>query len=90
MRGKKKLTFREESKSQIKKSKSSLDELKLSLSVKSITSIKDIFTKESRKKWTLTKKGLVSKKNILYSDRNSSKDSSQLITSSSQKESFSK
>ena len=64
--------------------------MKVSLSEKSITSKKDILTKESKKKWAFTKKGLVSRKNKLYSDRKSSKDSSQLITSSSQKESFSK
>jgi len=47
---KKKLTFNDERISQTIKSKSSLEELKESLSEKSITSINDILTKESRKK----------------------------------------
>jgi len=87
---KKKLTSSEDKISHITKSNNSLEELKESLSEKSIASKKDILTRESKKKWAFTKKGLVSKKNKLYSDKKSSKDSSQLMTSSSQKESFSK
>jgi hypothetical protein len=87
---KKKLTFNEDSISHTTKSNSSLEELKESLSEKSMTSKNDILTRESKKKCAFTKNGLVSRKNKLYSDKNSSKDSSQLITSSSQKESFSK
>jgi hypothetical protein len=87
---KKKLTFNEDNISHIRKSNNSLEELKESLSEKRTTSKNDILTRESKKKWAFTKNGLVSKKNRLYSDKKSSKDSSQLITSSSQKESFSK
>lgn len=76
--------------SHITKSKNSREELKDSLSDNSKISINDILTIESKKKWTLTKKGLVKKKKRLYSDKNISKDSSQLITSSSQKASLSK
>lgn len=47
------------------KSKSSLEKSRESVSDKRRTSKKDIFTKESRKKWIFTKKGLVMKKKML-------------------------